>query len=53
MHVETTQHPCGGDRPIQQTEVAVAAAAAVAVIVFAQDFAQGWSFLQFVQSTHF
>jgi hypothetical protein len=50
MHVETTQHPCGGDRPIQQTEVAVAAAA---VIVFAQDFAQGWSFLQFVQSTHF
>jgi len=42
MHVETTQHPCGGDRPIQQTEVAVAAAAAAAAVVFVQDFAQGW-----------
>jgi hypothetical protein len=40
IHVETTQHPCGGGRPFQQTEVALAAAA-VAVVVFVQDFAQG------------
>jgi hypothetical protein len=40
MHVVKTQHLCGGDRPIQQTEVAVAAAAVVSVQDFA--FAQGW-----------
>jgi hypothetical protein len=46
MHVETTQRPCGGDRPtIQQTEVA---AAVVVVVVFffffvvVLDFVQGW-----------